>query len=186
MKGYYMSITGTSFGTTSGTVTIGGVTLSGTNIVSWGNTCISCVVCTTVPTGAQSVKVTTAGGVSSSAYSVTVLGWAYPMASFKALSEFNDVHFISSTEGWAVGVQTSPGTTSYIVHTTDGGLTWTEQVAPAAPPDGVTLTGVHFIDSSKGVAIGNYSSGSGYYYTTDRRSHMDLVQYRRRLGQQSK
>lgn len=165
MKGYYMSITGTGFGTTSGTVTIGGVTLSGTNIVSWGTTSISCVVCTTVPTGAQSVKVTTAGGVSSSAYSVTVLGWAYPSSSFMVNSEFNSVHFVSATEGWVVGRKTAPSDSSLVMKTTDGGLNWTQQI-PAAS-DGVTLTGVYFIDINTGVAIGNYSSGSGYYRTTN-------------------
>jgi photosystem II stability/assembly factor-like uncharacterized protein len=162
MKANYMSITGTNFGATSGTVTIGGVAHAGALIAGWTDTLISVTVSTSVPTGAQSVTVTDAASRTSSAYSVTVLGWSYPSSSFMANSEFNGVHFVSSTEGWAVGKASS---NSLVMKTTDGGLNWTQQI-PAAS-DGVTLTGVYFIDINTGIAIGNSTSGSGYYRTTN-------------------
>lgn len=165
MKHNYMSISGTNFGTTSGTVTIGGVAHSGALIAGWTDTSISVTVSTSVPTGAQSVKVTTSGGTSSSACSVTVLGWAYPSSPFMANSEFNGVHFVSSTEGWAVGKTSLPADSSLVMKTTDGGLNWSQQIPSAN--DGVTLTGVYFIDINTGIAIGNSTSGSGYYRTTD-------------------
>jgi photosystem II stability/assembly factor-like uncharacterized protein len=55
----------------------------------------------------------------------------------------SDVHFVSTTTGWAVG---SGGTA---LKTTDGGSTWSAQ-------SGVTnyLTGVHFVDTSTGWIVG--------------------------------
>lgn len=64
----------------------------------------------------------------------------------------NGVDMISPTEAWAVG---EAGT---IVHTTDGGSTWTIQNSGTSEP----LNAVHFKDALHGWAVGNIP-----LYTTD-------------------
>jgi hypothetical protein len=61
---------------------------------------------------------------------------------------FNDIHFINENEGWLVG------TAGIIVHTTDGGSTWNEQINP--DPQKKTLIKVIFLDADNGWAVGAY------------------------------
>ena len=61
-----------------------------------------------------------------------------------SVQDLNDVHFVNSTTGWAVG---NGGT---IMHTTDGGATWS-----GSNPVSVDLQAVAFVYTSSG------SSGSG-------------------------
>ena len=67
-------------------------------------------------------------------------------------SELYDVDFVDSQNGWAVG--------SGILHTSDGGNTWTNQL----PSYGYNFRCVHFIDSSRGWTAGYRT---GIYTTTD-------------------
>ena len=75
-----------------------------------------------------------------------------------------DVDFVDANRGWAVGdVHWDQGRRGYvatIIATTDGGLHWSAQAAPAA----VTLRGVDFVDASKGWAVG---AGGVILHTVD-------------------
>ena len=66
----------------------------------------------------------------------------------------NDVDFISSTIGWAVGDphwnQTAKAYTSTIIHSNNGGETWDAQETGVAE----TLRGVDFVDANSGWAVG--------------------------------
>ena len=64
----------------------------------------------------------------------------------------NSVDMVSSTEGWAVGEG------GVILHTTDGGVTWTQQNSGTTQQ----LNAVSFKDASRGLAVGNV-----LLYTTD-------------------
>jgi photosystem II stability/assembly factor-like uncharacterized protein len=70
-----------------------------------------------------------------------------------ASTSLEGVDMISPTEGWAVG----HGNTT-IMHTTDGGATWTLQ----DPRTSETLWAVRFLDAAHGWAVGNVM-----LYTTD-------------------
>jgi photosystem II stability/assembly factor-like uncharacterized protein len=65
-----------------------------------------------------------------------------------------DVHFVSAETGWAVGFphwdQALKGYTGTIIHTTDGGQTWTPQTAHTL----VELRGVFFVDEFTGWVVG--------------------------------
>jgi photosystem II stability/assembly factor-like uncharacterized protein len=57
---------------------------------------------------------------------------------------FKDVHFVDANHGWAVGEYAE------VVHTADGGATWSEQEAPSSGQ----LTSVFFLDSLNGWITG--------------------------------
>jgi len=69
-------------------------------------------------------------------------------------SDFFGIHFVSATEGWAVGID------QVIVHTTDGGANWAHQEnlifngspSPEAAP--IDFYDVFFIDARTGWAVG--------------------------------
>jgi photosystem II stability/assembly factor-like uncharacterized protein len=70
----------------------------------------------------------------------------------------NDLDFVDETSGWAVG---GSGT---IVHTTDGGGTWTTQNSDTP----YVLNGVDFMDANNGWAVGNEQPwGDVRMHTTD-------------------
>ena len=72
-------------------------------------------------------------------------GWS-PQASTPATtSDLAGVAFASVSDGWAVGAAGA------ILHTTDGGATWTAQSAPVNTP---SLAGVAFASVSDGWAVG--------------------------------
>jgi photosystem II stability/assembly factor-like uncharacterized protein len=68
-----------------------------------------------------------------------------------ATASLNDVFVLDGKQAWAVG---GDGFSSTIVHTTDGGATWTPQNGGVTWP----LAGVWFSDANHGVAVG--ASGS--------------------------
>jgi photosystem II stability/assembly factor-like uncharacterized protein len=70
-------------------------------------------------------------------------------------SHFTDVCFADALRGWTVG---SPG---YVLHTTDGGATWSDPVWICWGE----LSGVDFVDSLRGWAVD--SPGARIFYTTD-------------------
>ena len=76
---------------------------------------------------------------------------------------FNSVFFISSTVGWATSAPTSnPSLMACIWSSTNGGANWT----PYAPLNGAPATtcyGIHFYDSSNGLAC----NASGVYVTAN-------------------
>lgn len=65
------------------------------------------------------------------------------------------LHFLDDKQGWAVGYDAT------ILHTADGGLTWTLQ---HRDPKARALFDVLFIDAQNGIAVGGYGS---YYKTAD-------------------
>jgi photosystem II stability/assembly factor-like uncharacterized protein len=74
--------------------------------------------------------------------------------------DLNDLTFVDANDGWAVGGESdfsSGAASAVVVHTADGGTTWTPQtsgVAGLADP----LTGVSFVDASNGWAVGGKDS----------------------------
>jgi photosystem II stability/assembly factor-like uncharacterized protein len=66
------------------------------------------------------------------------------------------VSFTDANAGTAVGYGDTSNT---IIHTTDGGTTWTHQSSGLS--DYFTLNAVHFLDATTGIAVG-YHSLSGY------------------------
>jgi photosystem II stability/assembly factor-like uncharacterized protein len=65
--------------------------------------------------------------------------------------DYNSVYFLNQNLGWAVGPTTTPGG-SVFLSTTDGGVNWTRQTAPAS--FAVTLNSVSFVDANTGWAVG--------------------------------
>ena len=65
---------------------------------------------------------------------------------------FNACSFVDKNTGWIVGVP-SVSTTESIMRTTDGGGTFEEQTNPVSEP---YLRDVSFINSQRGLAVGNY------------------------------
>ena len=90
-----------------------------------------------------SVHKTTDGG---NTWTMKPLGDDYP--------ELNAVDFINPNEGWVVGDN------GFIAHTTNGGNSWEVQVSGVSG----SLTGVKFLNSQTGYAVGGYS---GVLKTTD-------------------
>ncbi len=75
----------------------------------------------------------------------------------------NDVCFINTTTGWIVG---NNGT---VLHTSDGGVTWSEQTE-GIPPSQPHLNGVSFINALSGWIAGDggkilYSTDGGLHWT---------------------
>jgi hypothetical protein len=60
-------------------------------------------------------------------------------------NSLNDVFFIDSLEGWTVG-------TEVILHTIDGGVTWTQEFASQTV--GMELTAVYFTSANNGYVVG--------------------------------
>ncbi|MFB6258423.1 MAG: YCF48-related protein [Flavobacteriales bacterium] len=73
----------------------------------------------------------------------------------------DDLYFIDSTEGWAVGYET-------VYHTTDGGTTWTEET----PDPTLHYRSVQFVTPSKGWILGR--SGT-IFRTTDGGNSWDQI-----------
>jgi photosystem II stability/assembly factor-like uncharacterized protein len=65
--------------------------------------------------------------------------------------QLSDVVFANATHGWAVGSQFGVG--SYIIHTTDDGATWTEQLVPN-DLGVVPLDALSFVSPTQGWAAG--------------------------------
>lgn len=77
----------------------------------------------------------------------------------------NDIFFRNTTEGWSVGCTSSPRQV-LIVHTTDGGTSWTKQLeeTPASPGALEAFNAVYFSsDGSTGFAVGNNKRIYKYY-----------------------
>jgi photosystem II stability/assembly factor-like uncharacterized protein len=65
----------------------------------------------------------------------------------------NGVSFVNANIGWAVGAFEYTGL-GVIVHTTDGGDTWTPEYAPSK----WTLLSVSFVNPCTGIAVGSYGT----------------------------
>ncbi len=75
------------------------------------------------------------------------------------------IDFTDANNGWAAGEDTNnPSLPGIILHTSDGGNTWVSQSYPASQPAG--MSGISFINSSAGVAVGQ-ATGKTAFYTTD-------------------
>ena len=86
-----------------------------------------------------------------------------------------DVCFINDSLGWMVSGGNKYATDSgYLANTIDGGRTWQYQDSFA-----VILSGVDFIDSFKGFAVGtNFRFSTAYIYSTiDGGNHWDIEQF---------
>jgi photosystem II stability/assembly factor-like uncharacterized protein len=58
--------------------------------------------------------------------------------------------FVSATQGWGVGGDAASGASGVIIHTEDGGQSWTTQYSPEISPG---FAGVHFLDAKRGWAL---------------------------------
>lgn len=74
-------------------------------------------------------------------------GMTWQLLTAELVSGFQDVCFVDSLYGWAVGDNYNDAS---IVHTTDGGQTW--MVQPTNPPS--SLEGVFFLDHFRGWTVG--------------------------------
>ncbi len=85
-----------------------------------------------------------------------------PQAEPPYIGVLEDLCFVSSMEGWAVG------SSSHIIHTTTGGASWTEAssgvpggLGDSSSIDDIWFNGVDFVDSMHGWAVGeDYDAGS--------------------------
>lgn len=66
------------------------------------------------------------------------------------------ISFVSATTGWVVGVRSSG---SFIMKTTDGGSTWTNQVVV----DRVILKNIRMFSDTEGFAVGGFQEGLIYH-----------------------
>src|SRR3972149_7679902 len=90
------------------------------------------------------------------------------------------IHFINSQQGWIVGYS---GNNSYIVRTSDGGLTWEIQQFPVIGD--FYAQSVHFTNGNYGWVVGGYhpdgiilrtSNGGSTWESTDFPNAHDLYQ----------
>jgi photosystem II stability/assembly factor-like uncharacterized protein len=87
---------------------------------------------------------------------------------------FSGVAFADPQDGWAVG-ETQGSDSSYnqtvIMHTTDGGISWTQQLDYQPPDvsntDDATLTSVACTDAEHAVAVGYDEDSAEIWHTTD-------------------
>lgn len=79
---------------------------------------------------------------------------------FGEMSSISEVDFTSQQQGWAIGRALNYG--EYIIHTTDGGKTWT-QVYPKIRPTKV----ISFVDNLNGFGLGQLSDSGALLYTPD-------------------
>ncbi|MGQ9535021.1 MAG: YCF48-related protein [bacterium] len=106
--------------------------------------------------GANSdIRRTTNGGTTWTTQSAPVSG------------SLKSIHFINASEGWIVGGDydsiTGQGINGLILHTTNGGSSWTAQVSNAP----YQFFGVHFIDNSNGWVCGYKDTTSpGVFFRT--------------------
>lgn len=97
-----------------------------------------------------------------------------PDAEFEILNErpvhwMQSADFIDENEGWVVGgdaIDLAGTKEGIILHTSDGGITWTEQLAISEP-----LNGVDFINENEGWAVGTtgtikHTSNGGMNWAT--------------------
>jgi photosystem II stability/assembly factor-like uncharacterized protein len=95
----------------------------------------------------------------------------------------SDVDFLDGSNGWAVGSgvdSASPGGIGAILHTTDGGLTWSQQQSGTKQP----LTAIDMLNQSLGWAVGDggtvlRSNGSAWQWhtLTSQESFADVAFY---------
>lgn len=87
-----------------------------------------------------------------------------------------DVYFVDANNGWAVGANAT------ILHTTDGGVTWTEQQPAWQFPPAKDIDGVAFKDANCGWAVGEgnrkavqwTNDGGVHWYLTEKVPTGDL------------
>jgi len=100
----------------------------------------------------------------------------FTQRSINELYEFEDIYFISETNGWVVGRKSiSPDTWAQVIfNTTDGGDTWTEQynLATEWMSNCTRINAVQFVTENKGWAVGHSSDvgtgqTTGILYTED-------------------
>ena len=86
-------------------------------------------------------------------------GQSWALRTVTALSLTESITSISATSALNAWVSTADTVGGRLLHTTDGGLTWT---APAAPVFGVsTPTFVHFFSATNGVAVADPDTAAG-------------------------
>ena len=85
-----------------------------------------------------------AGNVSAQAITVTEQS-----SNIEGANSFGDVHFADSQTGWIAGES------MFILHTTDGGVTWIEQPFPIKDGNVGGTNSVHFVDAMNGWVVGH-------------------------------
>jgi hypothetical protein len=107
-------------------------------------------------------------GASYLIYTYNGSSWSSPTVGSISNAVLNSVAAVSDTEAWAVGYQPNgSGSKPLILHTTDGGTTWTEDTSFAGSfPAGTTWLKSVSADSSSDVWIVGYNSnGSNTPFT---------------------
>ncbi len=91
--------------------------------------------------------------------------WTSRYISTDDTMQLQDVFFRNTTEGWAVGFNSSNPRNLLVLHSTDGGINWTKQLeTPAGLISLETLKAVYFSsDGSTGFAVGNNKKIYKYY-----------------------
>jgi photosystem II stability/assembly factor-like uncharacterized protein len=102
---------------------------------------------------------TLAPGASSALAAPATSPWGVQSPAAFSASPLESVSFVDCSNGWAVGSVAAnsngdPAGDPLIIHTDDGGATWTQQATPAGTT-GSYLDKVQFIDKMNGWAVGN-------------------------------
>ncbi len=92
-----------------------------------------------------------AGNISAASNSVTATLFEVTEQSsnIEGANSFGDVHFADSQTGWIAGES------MFILHTTDGGVTWIEQPFPIKDGNVGGTNSVHFVDAMNGWVVGH-------------------------------
>ena len=77
-----------------------------------------------------------------------------------SMYSMHEVDFTSVKHGWGLGTNLHQG--DYLVHTTDGGKTWTQVYPDLRPTDDIA-----FVDNQHGFGLGQLSNQSALLYTED-------------------
>ncbi len=88
--------------------------------------------------------------------------WSQQASSMYWSFWYGDVTFVDANNGWAVGQEFGPNSSSgLILHTSNGGATWSQQTSGVA---WIALHGVSFADASNGWTVGD---GGTILHTTN-------------------
>jgi photosystem II stability/assembly factor-like uncharacterized protein len=85
-----------------------------------------------------------------------VTSWFWPPIYTSSDYAFEDIFFISENEGWTVGQDRITAQNLIILHTSDGGYSWTEQLneLPPSPCSGETLLAICMAPDGSAVRVG--------------------------------
>lgn len=79
---------------------------------------------------------------------------------FSVMDSISAADFTSQQQGWAIGRALNYG--EYIIHTTDGGKTWTQVYPEIRPTEDIS-----FIDNQQGFGLGQLSNSTALLHTLD-------------------